>query len=209
MNIYNQVSVLVFLLVCFGLYRLFKTRSKKSTSQQKLSEEDLKPFLDVLNLDMEEKVRKQWLISLYAITGISAFPIILTYFGGDGGFNEFSENTSPTFSIIFGLFISSLALIPWFWITYHCSYKKRGTAWLIWTMISLPLRELESIGKGEWHQVSEWDSLGWSMVIMSLGIKVFYWINCLQLRRVNSVREHQTILALKAKYGPDVNEFCS
>lgn len=207
MNIY-QISALVFcLLIAFGVYKLLRRKSKNSENQQ-LSEADLKPFLDGLNSDIEEKIRKQWLVSLFAFTGISALSIVLTYFG-DGIFNEFSENTSPAIIIVIGIFISCLALLSWFWITYHCSYKKRGTAWLMLTMITLPLRELTSIGKGQWNQVTEWDSFAWFMIITFLGMKVFFWINCLRLQRVNSAREYQRVLAWKAKYGPDADSFCS
>ncbi len=195
MNVYNQISVLVFLLIAFGIYRLFKKRSKKSENQPSFSKVDLKPFLETLNLEIEEKVRKQWLISFFAFIGISALSILLNYFGGSE-FNEFSENTSPAFGVVCGLLILSLILIFRFGITYHCSYKKRGTAWLMWTMISLPLGELAGIRKGEWSQAAEWDFLRWFMVITSLGIEVFFWINCLRLRRVNLDR---ACLALKAK----------
>ncbi len=208
MNIYNLIAVLVFLLIAFGVYKLFRRGSKNSENQQPLSEADLKPFLDGLSLDIEVKVRKQWLASLFAFTGITALSIFFIYFG-DGAFNEFSENTPLAFSLSFGLFLSSLVVVPWFWITYYCSYKKRGTVWLIWTMISLPLRELSSIGMGEWNQAADWDSLSWFMVITFLGIEVLYWVNCLRLLRVNSARECQTVLALKAKYGPEANGFCS
>lgn len=208
MSIYNQISVIVFLLIAFGIYRLFKRRSKKSENQPSLSEVDLKPFLETLNLEIEEKVRKQWLISFFAFTGISALSILFTYFGG-GAFNEFSKNTSPAFGVVCGLLIVSLALIPRFWIIYHYSYKKRGTAWLMWTMILLPLGELVDIGKGRWNEVAELDCLGWFIFITFLGIEVFFWINCLRLRRVNADRKYQRVLALKAKYGPDANGFSS
>lgn len=207
MSIYNQISILVFLLIAFGLYKLLKSKSKKSESRQALSEEDLKPFLSGINLDSEEKVRKQWLVSLFIFTGISALSSLITYFG-ESSFKELSEYTGIAFSILFGLFVSAVALIPLFWITYHCAYKKRGTAWIMWIMISLPLGELSDIAKGGWSQSAEWDSTGWIMVMTFLVVEVYFWINCLRLRRVNSEREYQKVLALKAKYGSDANGFC-
>lgn len=70
----------------------------------------------------------------------------------------------------------------------------------MWAMISLPLRELADIVKGEWSQATEWYSLGWFLVLTGLGIEIFFWINCLRLRRVNSAREYQRVLALRAKH---------
>jgi len=184
------------LLIAFCIYKLLRRRSKNSGKQQSLSEGDLKPFLESLNVDLEEKVREQWLISLFAFQGISALSILLTYFRDDA-FNEFSVNIGPGFSVVFGFFICSLSSIPWFWFTSHCPYKRRGTAWLMWTMILLPL------GHGGWnHVAAEWETFGRL-------IGLLYWINCLPLYRVNSAREYQRVLAFKAKYGPDANGFCS
>lgn len=209
MSIYNQIATLVIVFVIFFIYKIFKNRASSSLkNQQLLTDDELNPFLNTLNLDVEKKVRKQWLVSFFAFTGIHALSAFLAYIG-DGAYSMVSENTSPALSVIFGIFISFFILIFWFWITYHCAYKKRGTAWLMWTMISIPLRELADIGKGEWKHAAEWDSFGWFMVITFIGIEIFYWINCLRLRRVNAAREYQRILALKAKYGSDANGFCT
>lgn len=70
----------------------------------------------------------------------------------------------------------------------------------MWTMIVIPVREFISVVKGEWHQTIEWNSFGWLIAIIYLGVSAYYWINCLRLHKNNS---HQFLLALKAKYGPE------
>ena len=205
MNVYILISIIVFLLIIFGVYKLFSRNSKKSENQQFLSEEDLKPFLGSINLDFEEKVRKQWLVSFFAIMGTLAVSNFFIWI------DLVKEHTSIAVSIVIGSILTVLALTPWCWITYHCAYKKRGTAWLLWTAIWMSLRLL-SVGIVaavlDWSQAPELNTLEWFIIMVYLGLELFYCVNCFRLLMVNSDRECQKVLALKAKYGPDADGFC-
>jgi hypothetical protein len=210
MNVYSLISIIVFLLIVFGFYKLFNRNSKRSKNQQFLSEEDLKPFLGSINLDFEEKVRKQWLVSFFTLTGISALSIFFIIIKNEL-FKESADLMSIAFIIVFGSIVSSLPLIPWCWITYHCAYKKRGTAWLLWTTIWFLLRLifLAIVAAAfDWSQAAEMNSLGWFMGITFLSTEIFYRVNSFRLLMVNSDRECQKVLALKAKYGRDADGFC-
>lgn len=178
------MSGFVLLLITYAVYELFNRR-KNSEKQQLILEEDFKPFLEGLNLDNEKKVRKLWLISFFMVLGLRLLVILLTYF--ESIFNEISEETGLI--LLIGLFFSALALVCWTWITYHCSYRKRGTAWLMWTMIIMPLREIVSIKHSGLNYPMEWDLFEWVISITFIGIDLFFWINCLRLHRVNSARK--------------------
>lgn len=178
----------IIMLGTFVIYMLIRKDSRNSENQQSLSKTDLNPYFDGLNFDIEEKVRKQWLISFFLFIGMTFVSIFFEGFGV-GAFNGFFENTNldfSDFSVISSLIFSCLNLLLWGWITYYCAYKKRGTGWLMWIMITLPLRELVRIGKGELNQVALWDSFTWFLVVTYLCVEVFYWINCLRLRKINA-----------------------
>jgi hypothetical protein len=202
------ISILVLLLVSFGVYKLFKRRSKNIKIQQSLSEDDLKPFLADINLQTEEGIRRQWLVSFYVYMGGTALFTFFNFFKIDS-YNQLSELIGVIFTILLGLFILFPVLTPWFWITYHCAYKKRGTAWLMLFLISLPLGELANVAQGEWNQAMESGSFALIILMTFVGSEVFFWINCLRLYKFNSKRKYQTVLALKAKYGPEANGFCT
>ncbi len=162
------------------------------------------------NIDIlkEETVRKQWLISFFIYSAISALSTLISISAililiRKASFTE--AETTDIASKLVDLTLSFLVLIPWFWITYHCAYKKRGTAWLMWTLILLPAGVLiNGIMRGTWNQFAEGPFLAKSIALMSLGIAVYYWINCLRLKRVNLDREYQRVLALKEKSRTDM-----
>src|SRR5262249_19119553 len=127
MSIFNQIEAII--LIIFGIYLLINYL--KRTPKYSIQEEDLKPYLSQMDIQIEETVRKQWLISFLIYTVSSAFVIFLKYIGVIT-LNEVGKETGNPYSIIFDIVFSS---ILWVLITYHCSYKKRGTAWLLLIMI--------------------------------------------------------------------------
>lgn len=167
----------------------------------------MQPFLRNIDLVREELIRKQWLVSLYVFTAFHTVSTLLSCLVG-GDFTPLIESTGIAFGSIVVLALSCLLSVPLFWITYHCAYKKRGTAWLMWIMIVNPLGELGWL-VGVYEVLAEGNGIFWYLLTIVVGIEVFYWINCWRLRKVNSIREYQRVLALKAKYGSDVYDFSS
>jgi hypothetical protein len=138
---------------------------------------------------LENKTRKTWLISFLIYIAFSIVSTLLIFFdllNGD------SENLGII--VLTALLISALVTIPSSWITYHCAYKKRGTAWLMWIMIAMPLRELVNFSKGEWNQI-DWSVIAIAYVAIAFGVEIFFWVNCLRLYEVNNKR----LLALQTK----------
>jgi hypothetical protein len=183
MSIYIQIAILVSLLIGLGTYILFKRRKKKASKVPIISEEDLKPYFNESALQKEEKVRKQWLNSFIIRTAIIFCGNFLEV-AGHNLCNDFVRN------LLCSVLIGSLLSLPHAWTTYHCSYKKRGTAWLLWTMIILPLVCLISIAALRYDQVITFDTpLAWFILTVFLGIDVYYWVNCLRMYKVNLFRK--------------------
>lgn len=177
MDISNQVSIVSFIFVLFVLYKIF---NKEKIDNAK----DGSCHLTEYERLVEIKTRKKWLVSFVLISLISVFSVFFTIVGEEG-----VESVSKEIGLPLGIMISTLAIIPWFWITYHCSFKKRGTAWLSWTMVMVPLRELMDLSKGGWSDIGEWNALSWFLVLSFLSIEAYYLFNCFQLHKVNSRRK--------------------
>lgn len=177
MSINNQISAVFFVFILFVLYKILKKEKHENIISENSSLTEHERFI-------ERKTRKRWLVSFLLMSVISAFSVFFSVVGEDG-----LESVSKEIGIPLGLMISTCAVIPWFWITYHCSFKKRGTAWLTWTMVMMPLRELMDISKGGWSDVGDWNALSWFFVILFLGVEAYYFLNCYKLHKVNSIRK--------------------
>lgn len=177
MSINNQISIVFFFFVVFVLYKIFKKERYGNTASDTCQLTEYEKLV-------ERKTRKRWLISFLLMSVISVFSAFFTVVGEDG-----LESVSKEIGIPLGVVISTFAVIPWFWITYHCSFKKRGTAWLSWTMVMVPLRELMDISKGGWSDIGEWNALSWFLVTLFLGVEAYYLFNCYHLHKVNSIRK--------------------
>ena len=139
----------------------------------------------------EEKIRKKWLISLFMFAamcwmvtfgmGLDILSLSKLVLGGFG---------LDKFYIYFILFISTIVLIPNFCIPYHCAYKKKGSGWLMWTMIMLPLGILKEVN--DLFPLDKNESLVFCLNVTWIGIIIYYWINCRILYKINS---NQTELA--------------
>lgn len=109
MNIYNLISLLYFIFLAYFLFKIFKDENKRVNAGKNNSNA-------FENID-EIKIRKHWLIFLI----LNLFGCMLA---------DFEMNSISNKNQIFELMISSLKALPAFLITYYCSFKMRGTAWL-------------------------------------------------------------------------------
>ena len=120
----------------------------------------------------KDKVRREWLISLLVYCGTTAITLVFTFLIFD-------------FSLGIGLASALVCAAVQFWIPYHCAYKKQGTAWLMFTMVSMTIRGWIGLSKVEWV---DWLLVDWLVISIVLGIQVYYWVNCLRLWKVNTAR---------------------
>ncbi len=191
-NTTTLVVLFIYALIAISVYWQYRKKKAVLKKQAQLTEELQNPFLDEMSRENETRIRKHWLITLCLYT--ATFFIPLFEFPFQELFNEFSWMIQIVLAIVFGIFFI-LASFPWFWIAYYCAYKKRGTAWLLWTIITIPLGEVIMIISGEhWIQTHTWSSFHLFHVIASLSCEAIYWVNCLRLYKINSAREDQMLL---------------
>ena len=134
-----------------------------------------------------EKIRKRWLISLLADTAMGIIVALLAYFNY-GLFQEISKYNNEFFSISMGFILSTLPFVLSYWISYHCAYKKRGTAWLMWTLIIIPIGMIFGYPKHLplfLQLILTWNTYEWPFIAIKTGLEIYYWINCWTLRKIN------------------------
>lgn len=126
----------------------------------------------------ENEVRKSWLRAFYLRFGFIVLVAVGSFFiYDDPEFHPRSYQLGRLVGYIFA------ALIPAA-ILYHFAYEKRGTKWLMLVLIVTPIflvRELvDAIAAGDWL-VEEG-----AVLLIGLGINVYYWIHCLRLWQLNN-----------------------
>jgi hypothetical protein len=132
---------------------------------------------------MEKSIRKQWLISFwlyYSMTLIWVLPTAVA------PFFILHKNVKEILlaSVIF-LILSSFSLIPML-ITYHCAYRKRGTAWLLWLLIIIPIyMALLFISFLQAEMKTGLNFSGW--VLLYFLPTIFFWVSSFRLRKVNKI----------------------
>lgn len=120
-------------------------------------------------IQQEKRIRKRWFISFIIFYLVNIVSVML----------------SSLFFMIILLIVQAL-------ITHHCSYNKKGTKWLMWVLITVPLgfvRELEGIQEDIINLIYEQNYLGLSILLLFLAITLSILINylywCYQLRQIN------------------------
>lgn len=148
----------------------------------------------------EEKIRTQWLILFSIYFAFNFFETIVRSLDLEA-IKELTVSQGQ-FSALRMIVLSSLTvLIPDFLITYYCSYRKKGTAWLMFLIVVVPVGLVVKFFRLEANDFYQ------LLYGISSLIGVVYWIACIRLRRVNAKWEYQKVLALKAKFGEEADGF--
>jgi len=188
MIIYILLTALA-LTLAWELYK--KIIKKKKESENAVVIEEKPVFLSDEEVSHENAVRKKWISSFYGNASITCISFFVTYLGALP-LQEMAKPESIA-AILLGIVISLVAITPWCWITYHCAYKKKGTKWLLWNMISLPLAELIGFSSQPKH---EWGIFIILFVTAALTIEAYYWVNCYQLCKINlELKNEKNILS--------------
>ncbi len=166
---------LVSFLFVFGLYRLLKLLGKKP--------------VDAISLDAflmrEKKVRKFWLISFCMFSAFSYIGLTEMLLEKNGSFIEAFGFWQ---ALAINLFFASIPFSIGCWITYHCAYFKKGTAWLKWLLITIPGKVLLNVMQELANSADSSPSSN-AFLLAGLSIALFYWIWCLRLHNINSARK--------------------
>ena len=181
MNSSPLFYLLSFLLTCFIIY--WGLLRKKGTA---LTEEELKPFFEKLDLAEEEKVRKRW----FNVLVFSSFYSVILFLN-----NKWAEDAVNPFIFSISLLKGIGIVLPGTLITYYFAYKKRGSFWLIVQLITIPIAVVI-------FYLTYYPELTTSQLaffIFDFFIEGYYWLCSFKLFKVNSARKHQKALAIKAK----------
>jgi MFS family permease len=161
-----------------------------------ISEEELRSYLNNAQIEHEARVRKQWLVSFSTLIMISIVSSMALWLVPSPVLTEPTPDAIEQPAIACVLSIGCILACSL--IGYYCAYKKRGTVWLLLSIISIPtgivspfLARTEPLPSG----LAEW--MAFSMIA---GIEMWLWANCIRLRKVNGVRKTQVKLARKNKY---------
>lgn len=185
--IYGLIGFLIFLVV--------KKINTKLKTRILLPSSDISIYLKPIDEIKEAKVKKEWL-TIFILTYLSSFISIFFVWSN-------ISSLQPNFFKITLLFIYGIIFSLSLWITYHCAYKKQGTAYLLLLLISIPL----SIGFSLFSQLqqplywSQFSKLTLILLFINYGLNALFWIESFKLRRINLIRRyHQNALTLKEKF---------
>lgn len=140
----------------------------------------------------EDKVRKNWLISFFVFLGLSVFFGTFFLLENQQLYN-FYNNANSLFIITFSSFMF-ISIIGYWWLTYFFAYKKNGTKWLMFLLITIPLRELKPFVRGDGYGIINYDLAEWFVLALFLGTKLVFWVNSLKLYKLNSARKRKVEL---------------
>jgi predicted permease len=77
-------------------------------------------------------------------------------------------------------------LFLWGWVSFHCAYKKRGTKWLTYLLIFLPIGVLRSVIQELGASLNEPTTPFFFLFLVThVALATWFWVNCLRLRREN------------------------
>lgn len=157
------------LAICWELYKKFIKLKKRSA--QVIPAQEIPFFFTEEEIAYEKEIRKKWLTSYFGVVLL----LILSFFNG-------MTQSEAALPFIFLIALSIVVNIPWCWITYHCAYKKKGTRWLLWNLISMPLAEVIAIIK---QPMEGWGAMNFIILGIALMIEGYYLFNSYQLRKLN------------------------
>lgn len=153
----------------------------------------------------EIKARKNWLISFWLYYGpllpwYLCFCGLMTYLFAAGVCKSKSCMLLNILLPILIIFCLALAIVPML-ITYRCAYKKRGTAWLKWLMIIIPIKIVICVAPVPYRSMipdqMKTATSEWLMYIFIL-IDLFFWVNCYKLYKFNKIHARNKLGAEKA-----------
>jgi len=126
---------------------------------------------NVAYTEREKRIRKHWLISFFIFNGIYCVLQLIMFYSGRVAIN------STFFAIFFMVVLIS-------YVDYKFAYKKNGTGWLFFRIITLPFCVYLS-----------YNAILYKFV--DIPKDIYFWINCLFLYTVNVAKVNKHSLPMK------------
>ncbi len=188
MNLINIFFIfLINTIWIIGFYFLIKKISNYRKRRILIPNRNLSFYLKPIDEVKDAKTRRNWLVSFILFNFISCITSSYMILILDD-INLKSKILVP----IITLFFFSISIL----VTYYCAYLKKGTALLLWILITIPFSQLSN----SFLQASKKISFltpNWLRIIL-LTFTIFYWIQSLLLRNANlRQRYHNDAIYLK------------
>ena len=130
--------------------------------------------LDTIEMtEKDKKTRRHWLIA--TLVYFLGFPALLFLI-----FVILAGDRLATIALF--AFILILSSIP-FWIIYHCAYRKPGTKWLMFYLITVPIQFVSSLPS------LRDDPRAWLGIVICLPICIWWYVLSLKLRKINKLQQ--------------------
>ncbi|GAB4232814.1 MAG: hypothetical protein Tsb0021_11590 [Chlamydiales bacterium] len=183
MSLFDLIPIVFFLFTFFILYKIYR----KEQIEVVLHKQDQANKTTEAEWLREIKIRKHWLISFY----LTSFLGVFSFFSGIIEDKNFQDLTKIELEI--ALILATLIMTPLFYITYHCSFKKRGTVWLTLTIISFPFNLIKEISSINWKDIVALNTgetfFIFLLFLLMFGVEMYFIVSCFQLRKINAQRK--------------------
>jgi hypothetical protein len=187
--------IAVYLIIGFLIFLVVKKINRTLKNRILLPTSNVSIYLKPIDEIKEAKTKKRWLttyILTYLFSIISTFSIWLNI-----------STPQPIAAKILTLFFYLISLALSFWITYHCAYKKQGSAFLLLLLITIPISTIVTL-VSQLNQTFYWPQFSLLTLILlfiNFGLNALFWVVSFELRKVNLVRRyHLNALILKEKF---------
>lgn len=185
-NLILLIVCIIYVAIGIATILLLRKASRYLNARLLLPDDNISLYLHKIDVKKEDKVRKLWFISFILTNVFAVYPSYL------------SNLNSGKFGPALALLITFLSLIPGIWIAYYCAYKKRGSAFLLFLIITIPLSYFFLTVNEFIKPLFTWTNTFKLYVVFYLLTVVYYWINSIKLRKVNLTRRyHKNALALQ------------
>jgi hypothetical protein len=191
-------ALAIYGVIGFCAYLILRKVSKYLKKRIFLPNDDLTLYLQPIDTQSEEKIRKQWLTT-FIISTLFSIVCVIPILMDPQIAAQISFSSAPAlYSIIFA--VGGVVSILIIWAVYHCAYKKRGTAILLLILISIPFGQIQFYMTNILKPYN-YSNLTMTLILISSVIQFLYWITSLRLRNANLKRRyHATTLHLQEKF---------
>jgi hypothetical protein len=150
----------------------------------------LHKYLDDSEILHEMRIRKRWLLSFYGAISAKVLAAFFTFPDSFFSLESFSNDffIHMVFILPFFFTFSGLAACINMLLTYHYSYRRKRTFWLLFTLAAIPLMIAHDIFFTTWRGAA---TLGY------LCVDILYWRHCRHLYKLNIKRQLQAKELLK------------
>lgn len=181
-----------------GIYLVFDHFKTKRLNRENpvTSPEAPIPHLSEEEISTENRVRKDWWLAFIVYTVWGAISMVIQMIDNrlNPSVQAGAEDIDPAMAVVSEVFFVLIFLL-YSWFTYHCAYKKRGTAWLTFLItvfsIALVFTALVYLAPSMPPEMTAnlYTPLMIALTLIGTFMMLYFGVNCYRLRQVNALRK--------------------